>query len=278
MNNAMIVYPNAKINIGLNVVAKRPDGYHDLETVFYPINLRDEIEIEEMEGSVPECGCELKIEGAVIDGATDDNLVVRAYKLLKQDFDIPPVRFVLNKHIPTGAGLGGGSSDAAFTIKAINERFALGLSDEQMEGYCTRLGADCPFFVRNAPVFATGIGNVFHPVEVNLSDKTIVVVKPDVFVSTKDAYANVKVQRPQNQLTELLTQPVEQWRDTVVNDFEASVFPKYPEIAEIKDKMYDLGALYASMSGSGSSVFGIFEKSVERIDEAFSGMFCCVAS
>lgn len=277
----MIVYPNAKINIGLNVVAKRPDGYHDLETVFYPINLQDAIDIKEIGtdkeidvDAPPASGYKFKVTGSLLDGSPDDNLVVRAFKLLKHDFDLPPVSFVLYKHIPTGAGLGGGSADAAFTIKALNERFSLGLSDEQMEDYCTRLGADCPFFIKNTPVFATGIGNVFHPINLNLSGKVIVLVKPDIFVSTKDAYAKVTVQRPQHPLPELLSQPIDTWKDTVMNDFEPSVFSKYPEIAAIKDRMYDLGALYASMSGSGSSVFGIFSAPVEHIDEVFSGMFC----
>lgn len=271
----MIIYPNAKINIGLNVVAKRPDGYHDLETVFYPINLQDAIDIKEIDADAPECGYRFKVTGSLLDGSPDDNLVVRAFKLLKHDYPhLPPISFVLYKHIPTGAGLGGGSADAAFTVKALNERFSLGLSDGQMEDYCTRLGADCPFFVKNTPVFATGIGNQFHPIDLNLSGKVMVLVKPDIFVSTKDAYAHVTAQRPQHPLTELLTQPIEQWQYTVVNDFEPSVFSKYPEIAAIKDRLYDLGALYASMSGSGSSVFGIFNKSVEHIDEVFSGMFC----
>ena len=270
----MIVYPNAKINIGLNVVEKRPDGYHNLETVFYPIGLQDILEIQEIDTDVPACGYRLKVTGTVLDGSPEDNLVVRALKLLKRDFDLPPVSIGLYKHIPTGAGLGGGSADAAFTVKTLNERFKLELTIEQMENYCSQLGADCPFFIQNKPVFATGIGNVFHPVELNLKYKQLVLVKPDIFVSTKDAYAKVKVQHPKKQLPELLAQPIETWKDTVVNDFEASVFSKYPEIAAIKDQMYDLGAVYASMSGSGSSVFGIFEDPVENIDEKFSGMFC----
>lgn len=270
----MIVYPNAKINIGLNVVEKRPDGYHNLETVFYPINLQDAIEIKEIEGEVPAEGYRLKVTGTVFDGSPEDNLVVRAYKLLKQDFDLPPVSIVLYKHIPTGAGLGGGSADAAFTIKTLNERFQLGLTVEQMEEYSARLGADCPFFIQNKPVFATGIGNIFHPVELDLKYKQLVLVKPDIFVSTKDAYAKVEVRRPERSLPELLAQPIEKWKDTIVNDFEPSVFSKFPEIAAIKDKMYDLGALYASMSGSGSSVFGIFDEPVENVGEEFSGMFC----
>lgn len=272
----MIVYPNAKINIGLNVVEKRPDGYHNLETVFYPIGLQDILEIKEMEedDSVPEGGYRLKVTGTILDGSPEDNLVVRAFKLLKHDFDLPPVSIGLYKHIPTGAGLGGGSSDAAFTIKTLNGRFGLGLTDEQMEDYCTRLGADCPFFIKDEPVFATGIGNEFHPVSFSLKGKHLVLVKPDIFVSTKDAYAKVKVQKPAVALPELLAQPLDTWKDTVVNDFEPSVFSKYPEIAAIKDSMYDIGAVYASMSGSGSSVFGIFDEPVENVDEVFSGMFC----
>lgn len=271
----MIVYPNAKINIGLNVVEKRPDGYHNLETVFYPIGLQDILEIKVLdEGNVPECGYKLKITGTILDGSPEDNLVVRAFKMLKHDFNLPPVSIGLYKHIPTGAGLGGGSSDAAFTIKTLNKRFDLRLTDEQMEDYCTRLGADCPFFIKNTPVFATGIGNEFHPVSFSLKGKHLVLVKPDIFVSTKDAYAKVNVRRPDTPLPELLAQPLETWKDTVINDFERSVFSKYPEIAAIKDSMYDIGAVYASMSGSGSSVFGIFDEPVENIDEVFSGMFC----
>ena len=270
----MIVYPNAKINIGLNVVEKRPDGYHNLETVFYPIGLQDILEIQELDTDVPDCGYRLKLTGSLLDGSPEDNLVVRAFKLLKHDYDLPPVSIGLYKHIPTGAGLGGGSADAAFTVKTLNDRFKLGLTTQQMEDYCAQLGADCPFFIQNKPVFATGIGNVFHPIELNLKYKQLVLVKPDVFVSTKDAYAKVNVRHPEKQLPELLSQPIETWKDTVVNDFEASVFSKYPEIAAIKDKLYDMGAVYASMSGSGSSVFGIFEDPVENVDEIFTGMFC----
>jgi len=270
----MIVYPNAKINIGLNVVEKRPDGYHNLETVFYPIGLQDILDIQLIEKDVPECGWRLKVTGSVLDGSPEDNLVVRAFKLLKGMYDLPPVSIGLYKHIPTGAGLGGGSSDAAFTVKTLNERFSLGMTMQQMEDVCAQLGADCPFFIQNKPMFAAGIGNEFQPIEVNLKGRHLVLVKPDVSVSTKDAYARVKVAQPERHLTELVTQPVETWKDTVVNDFEASVFAKYPEIAAIKDRLYDLGAVYASMSGSGSSVFGIFDEPVENVDEKFSGMFC----
>lgn len=271
----MIIYPNAKINLGLNVVEKRKDGYHNLETVFYPIPLQDALEIKTLEtGRVPECGYELKVTGTILDGTPDDNLIVKAYKLLKADFDLPPVSMYLYKHIPTGAGLGGGSSDAAFVIKCLNEKFSLGLTDEAMESYAVRLGADCAFFIKDKPVFATGIGNEFHAIDLSLAGKTMVLVKPDVFVSTRDAYSNVVPQHPKASLPELLKRPIEEWKDTVVNDFEQSVFPKYPEIAAIKDKLYDLGAVYASMSGSGSSVYGIFNSAVDNVDEKFAGYFC----
>lgn len=270
----MIIYPNSKINIGLNVVEKRKDGYHNLETVFYPINLQDALEIENIDGEAPECGYQLKVAGTILDGTPDDNLIIKAYKLLKKDFDLPPVSIYLYKHIPIGAGLGGGSSDAAYMIKALNSRYNLGLTPQKMEEYAVMLGADCPFFINNKPVFATGIGNIFQPIDLSLKGKTLVLVKPDIFVSTRDAYSAVTPKAPQASLTELLSQPIETWKDTVVNDFEASVFPKYPEIAAIKDKLYDLGAVYASMSGSGSSVYGIFNAPVENVDEKFSGYFC----
>lgn len=256
------------------MVEKRPDGYHNLETVFYPITIQDALEVSVIDGECPAKGYNLKVMGTVLDGTPDDNLVVKAYKLLKHDFDLPPISIGLYKHIPTGAGLGGGSSDAAFMIKTLNERFKLGLSDEAMENYCAQLGADCAFFIKNKPLFATGIGNEFSPIDLSLKGKTVVLVKPDIFVSTKDAYSLVKPCKPETSLIKLLKQPVECWKDTVVNDFEKSVFAKYPEIAAIKDLMYDLGAKYASMSGSGSSVFGIFDEGIENVDEYFCGCFC----
>lgn len=270
----MILYPNAKINIGLNVVEKRPDGYHNLETVFYPIPLLDALEVKPLQSLIPESGYSLKVTGTVLGGTPDDNLIIRAYKMLRDEYRLPPVSFYIYKHIPTGAGLGGGSADAAFTLRALNEQFKLGLDNKTMEKYAARLGADCAFFVENKPVFATGIGNEFHPFDFSLKGKVLVLVKPDVFVSTKDAYSNVTPAKPAEPLTELLKQPVETWKDTVVNDFEKSVFVKYPEIACIKDKLYDLGAVYASMSGSGSSVYGIFNETIENIDEIFAGYFC----
>lgn len=268
----MITYPNAKINLGLNIVEKRPDGYHNLETIFYPINLQDALEVTLLEG---EKEYELTLSGTPIEGNPEDNLVVKAYRLLKEDYPhIAPVDIHMYKHIPTGAGLGGGSADAAFMIKLLNDKFKLGLSIEEMENYAARLGADCAFFIQNKPVFASGIGNIFEPIQLSLKGYFLVLIKPDIFVSTKDAFSLITPKMPVQSLKEIVRMPVETWRATMKNDFENSVFKKFPEIAAIKDKLYDMGAIYASMSGSGSSVYGIFREQVEFIDEIFSGCFC----
>lgn len=270
----MITYPNAKINIGLSITERRPDGYHNIESVFYPINLQDAVEIKTIEGEEPQGGYKLKVSGTILDGTPDDNLVVKAYQLLRKDFNFPAQKIHLYKHIPVGAGLGGGSSDAAAIIKMLNEKFALGLTSEQMQNYAVQIGADCPFFINNTPVFATGIGNIFTPIELSLHGKTIILVKPDIFVSTRDAYALVTPCLAAIPLTEAIKQPISEWKQIITNDFEKSVFAKYPEIAAIKDKLYDMGALYASMSGSGSAVYGIFDTPIEYADEIFSGYFC----
>jgi len=268
----MITYPNAKINLGLNIVEKRPDGYHNLETIFYPINLQDALEVTLLEEKGEYA---LKVSGVPIEGDPDNNLVIKAYRLLKKDFpDMAPINIHMYKHIPTGAGLGGGSADAAFMIKLLNEKFSLNLSIEKMEEYAATLGADCAFFIRNKPVFASGIGNIFESINLSLKGYYIVLVKPDIFVSTKDAFANITPMCPTHSLKDVIRMPVETWRAMMKNDFEESVFQKYPEIAAIKDKLYDMGAIYASMSGSGSSVFGIFREQVEHVDEIFNGCFC----
>lgn len=268
----MITYPNAKINLGLNIVEKRPDGYHNLETVFYPINLQDALEVNDLEG---EGEYTLKISGTPIEGEPDNNLVVKAYRLLKKDFpNMGSINIHMYKHIPTGAGLGGGSADAAFMLKLLNEKFKLNLSTEKLEEYAAILGADCAFFIQNKPVFASGIGNIFEEINLSLKGYYLVLVKPDIFVSTKDAFANIIPMKPNHSLKEIIRMPVETWRATMKNDFEDSVFKKFPEIAAVKDKLYDMGAIYASMSGSGSSVFGIFREQVEHVDEVFSGCFC----
>lgn len=250
----MIVFPNAKINIGLNVVSKRTDGYHNLETIFYPLKLADALEIADSD----ETG--LSFSGIPIDGSSEDNLILKAYRLLKKDYHLPPVKFHLHKIIPFGAGLGGGSSDAAFTLKMLNEYFNLALSTEILENYASQIGADCPFFIQNKPVFATGIGNRFQSLEFDLSAYEIVVLKPGIAVNTADAYRNITPRIPEKSLTELIKLPIETWKATIKNDFEKNVFSKYPEIAQLKEVLYELGAVYASMSGSGSAVFGIFNQ------------------
>lgn len=269
----MITFPNAKINLGLNIVEKRPDGYHNLETIFYPINLQDALEVTRRENNDKEYT--LHISGSPLEGEPEDNLVVKAYKLLKKDYPgLLPVDIHMYKHIPAGAGLGGGSSDAACMIKLLNDKFSLGLSTERMEEYAVKLGADCAFFIRNKPVFATGIGNLFEPVELSLKGYHIILIKPDIFVSTRDAFSEIKPVRPAVSLKEIVRQPMETWKNSMKNDFEDSVFKKFPEIAAIKDELYDLGAVYAAMSGSGSSVYGIFKAPIENVEDKFCGCFC----
>lgn len=252
----MITFPNIKINLGLSITEKRPDGYHNLETVFYPVALEDALEIR----ANPEAQQKFTLHqhGMEIAGNPENNLVVKAYLLLDKEFHLPPVEIHLYKHIPSGAGLGGGSSDAAFMLKLLNEHYNLQLSDNQLEDYAATLGADCAFFIKNTPTYAEGIGNIFSPIELSLKGYRIMIVKPDVFVSTREAFANIRPHRPEYPVREVIRRPVAEWKDTLINDFEASVFPQYPVIGEIKEELYHQGAIYASMSGSGSSVFGLF--------------------
>lgn len=252
----MIAFPNVKINLGLSITEKRPDGYHNLETVFYPVALEDALEINPCNDAATKFT--LHQHGMEIAGNPEDNLVVKAYLLLDREFDLPPVEIHLFKHIPSGAGLGGGSSDAAFMLKLLNDQFNLHLIDHQLEAYAATLGADCAFFIKNQPTFAEGIGNVFSPVELSLKDYQIMIIKPDVFVSTREAFSNIRPRRPEHSVKEVIKRPVSEWRETLINDFEASVFPLHPVIGEIKEELYRQGAVYASMSGSGSSVFGLF--------------------
>ena len=255
----MITFPNAKINLGLNIVEKRSDGYHNLETIFYPVSIEDALEITPLHNA--EVKYNLHQAGLAIAGDAESNLVVKAYKMLDADFGLSAVDIQLLKNIPSGAGLGGGSADAAFMLKALNEEFGLQLSYETLEMYAARLGADCAFFVRNQPTYAEGIGNIFSPITLSLKGYQIVLVKPDVFVSTRDAFSQIKPRRPKKSLKDIVAQPIETWKDEMVNDFEESVFPQFPAIEEIKKELYKQGAIYASMSGSGSSVFGIFAAS-----------------
>ncbi|MDR0938452.1 MAG: 4-(cytidine 5'-diphospho)-2-C-methyl-D-erythritol kinase [Mediterranea sp.] len=259
----MITFPNAKINLGLSVVSKRADGYHDLETVFYPIgSLTDALEVVASANG----DTRLRTYGNAVDGQPEENLVTRAYRLLAQDHRLPPVDIHLYKRIPSGAGLGGGSADAAFMLRLLNDYARLGLTDEELEAYAVRLGADCAFFVRDRPTYAEGIGNRFAPINLSLAGYGLALVKPDIFVSTREAFKGIHPHRPEHPVREVIERPVSEWRERLVNDFEESVFPLHPTIRQIKEELYRQGAVYASMTGSGSSVFGLFAPGVPLPD------------
>ncbi len=275
----MIIFPQAKINLGLNVVGCRPDGYHNLETVFYRIPLCDALEVTEMDTQFPsDVDCDLKVTGISIEGDEQRNLVVRAYKLMKQDFpQLPRVHVHLYKGIPAQAGMGGGSSDGAAMLRLLNDSFGLGLSDEQLIERATRLGADCPFFVTHTKAaYAEGIGEQLRPIDLNLSGWSMAIVRPSVPVSTKEAFALVTPQHPPVNCLDVVRMPVEHWWDRLLNDFEQSVFAQHPEIGRVKERLYELGAVYSAMSGSGSAVFALFRHqslSEEELTHHFTGMF-----
>lgn len=251
----MIKFPNAKINLGLNIVAKRADGYHDISTAFYPIGLTDVLEIVPARSG----SSSLTVYGRAIDCPSEKNLVMKAYRSLQSEFHLPPVEIYLHKNIPDGAGLGGGSSDASFTLIILNEIFSLNLSQQQLASRAKCLGADCPFFIYDTPMIASGIGDVLSSVNLSLNGYTLLLVKPDVYVSTAEAYSLVSPCVPLTDIAQALAAPVASWTATLHNDFEASVFPSHPILAQIKQSLISCGAVYAAMSGSGSSLFGIFE-------------------
>lgn len=249
----MIVYPNAKINLGLNVLQRRADGYHDISSVFYPVNqLFDILEI------IPADDFLFSSSGFAIAG--EENICIKAYNLLKGDFGINPVRVHLHKQIPIGSGLGGGSSDGAFTLIVLNELFNLRLSQNQLEGYALLLGADCPFFIENTPKYVSGIGEKMSYIDLDLSDFELKFIFPDLHISTADAYAGISPQLPLVNLLDLINQPLDCWKDKVKNDFETLAFIKYPLLKKIKQKLYRDSAVYASMTGSGSVIYGLFQK------------------
>lgn len=250
----MILFPPAKINLGLRIVRKRADGYHDLETGLVPVPWRDALEVIESDTF------SFQTSGLPIPGEPPSNLCVRAYRLLQHDFDLPPVAVHLHKIIPMGAGLGGGSSDAASMLVLLNDLFELALSPSVLEDYAAQLGSDCPFFIAPRPRLASGTGTTLKDLPLDLSGKHLVVVYPNVSVTTAEAYARVVPQQPDSELRDLLTQPIETWKDRVVNDFEASVFQQHPALADIKEQLYRAGAAYASLSGSGSALYGLFDE------------------
>lgn len=261
----MICFPNAKINLGLNVVSKREDGYHNLETIFFPLKIYDALEIivnESLESDT------LHLSGLQVSDDSADNLVMKALKLMREKYSFPTLEVHLLKKIPFGAGLGGGSADASFMLKLVNDTFQLGATNEELAELALRLGADCPFFIYNRPLFATGVGEIFEEIEVSLDGYYFVLVKPEVHVSTKDAFGGISPQRPLISLKEIIRQPISEWKELLVNDFEQTVCAKHPVISKVKDQLYEYGAIYASMSGSGSSVYGIFSK-----ETTFNGNF-----
>jgi len=249
----MICFPNAKINLGLNIVSRRSDGFHNLETIFYPIKINDALEIIE----TPKMGFETS--GLTIPGNAEDNMCLKAYDLLRKDFTLPNVTIHLHKKIPIGAGLGGGSADAAFFIKLINNKFGLNLSAEALQNYCRMLGADCAFFIENKPLYAFGKGDIFKPTNINLSTYYVALVMPPIHVSTAEAYSGVLPKKPQQSLEKLIKLPITQWQANILNDFEPHIFKAYPQIENIKTELIKAGALFSMMSGSGASVFGIFK-------------------
>lgn len=253
----MIVFPPAKINLGLHIVGKRKDGYHEIETCLIPVPLYDALEI------IISDKLTFHSSGIDIPGQDKDNLVLKAYSLLKKDFnDLPPVSIHLHKVIPIGAGLGGGSSDAAFALKLMSNLFDLHLEDWFLEDYAAQLGSDCPFFIENTPKIVTGRGEILAPIDLDLSGKWLILINPNVHIGTKEAYEGVKPKQAEYALREILS-VCSVWKDRLTNDFEESIFQKYPKIRAIKEWLYGQGAFYASMSGSGSTVFGLFDKEPE---------------
>lgn len=274
----MIAYPCAKINLGLNIVGVRPDGYHDLETVFYPIAIHDELRIEVAADDVAgaeERRCVLTVNGDYDVGSSRANLVVKAYRALATDYALPPVSIWLRKRIPVQAGMGGGSSDCSFTLRMLDTMFHLGIGDGRLRRYAASLGADCPFFIDPKPCYAEGTGDRMTPLNVDLSRYKIAVVKPQVAVSTRQAFAGVTVGKPLRCCRDIVMQPVETWRGSLRNDFETSVFAIHPELDTIKSHLYDMGAIYASMSGSGSALYGIF-RDTPNVASAFPDCFTAV--
>lgn len=265
----MLSYPNAKINLGLHVVEKRDDGYHSIETVFYPVKGFSDI-LEVVPSKTGKTT--LTNTGLLIDAPSESNLCVKAWRLLSEDFDIPAVEIYLHKQIPFGAGLGGGSADAACCLLLLNKLLNLNLSATTLKEYALRLGSDCAFFIENKPMLGKGRGDVLENIPLTLKDKHIVIVHPSVHISTAQAYAGTKPKQPDFPLETLPSLPLNQWKQHLKNDFEESIFKTHPQIAEVKAKLYESGAIYASMSGSGSSVFGIFEE-LPDISKTFSGYY-----
>ena len=268
----MLSFPNCKINLGLHNLGKREDGFHNLETVFYPIVFKDALEL------IPATNNSTEIEftgtGLPVDGNIADNLCVKAYHLLKKDFPkLPALKVHLHKTIPMGAGLGGGSADASFMLKMLNDKFKLNLSTDQLLHYALPLGSDCPFFIINKPCFATGRGEVLEEIKVDLAAYKIVLINPGIHINTGWAFSNISPALPKISVKEIVQQPITTWKDELKNDFETAVFAAHPQVKEIKENLYQQGAIYAAMSGSGSTVFGIFERNAGSVSLKYTNYF-----
>lgn len=253
----MINFPNAKINLGLQITEKRTDCYHNIDSCFYPIPLEDILEV------IPSKVDEFNFHGLSIAGKSTDNLIWKAYQLLKQEFQLPPINISLYKNIPMGAGMGGGSADGAFMLKLLNDKFELGLSKDLLKDYALQLGSDCPFFIDNSPAYVTGRGEALAPIKVNLKGYYLGLILPGIHISTQEAYAQIVPNKERETVKSIIEHaPLADWQAKLENDFETSVFKKHPTLKEQKDKLYKVGAVYASMSGSGSTLYGIFDKKI----------------
>lgn len=270
----MVIFPNAKINIGLQILDKRPDGYHNILSCLHPVNLFDVLEVNTQfpNSNFP---VELNYTGLPIKGSSDDNLCIKAYRLLKLDFpDLPAVRFHLHKVIPSEAGLGGGSANASYTLKLLNKKFDLGLSEFQLNVYASQLGSDCPFFIKNTTSLARGRGEILEPVKIDLAGYKILLVKPNIHINTGEAFRKINFKSDSIDLKQALEKPVNTWKENIFNDFEKVIFPDHPFLNDLKKTLYKNGATYASMSGSGSTIYGIFEEKV-KLDLNFPLFFSC---
>ena len=252
----MISFPHCKINLGLHVLSKRSDGYHNIETCFYPVQRTDILEV------IPSDKFSFTQSGLKVDSQEEDNLCVKAFRLFQREFGIGEVKIHLHKIVPMGAGLGGGSSDAAFTLRLLNQVFDLKLSVEELKRLASTLGSDCSFFMEDQPMIGTDRGEVLAPAAISLKGYHLALVKPDIHVSTAEAYSGIEPKQPENSIQEILKFPVPEWKERLTNDFEKSIFKKYPAIKDVKENLYSLGAIYSSMSGSGASVFGVFERPI----------------
>ncbi len=256
----MISFPNIKINIGLNIIGKRPDRYHNIESVFYPINYTDILEI------LPSEKFKLINKGIAIDCPVEQNLCYKAWKLINDNYKVGTVKIILYKNVPFGTGLGSGSADAAFALKMLNDMFNIGIDDEALIKYASQIGADCAFFIKNKPSFASGIGTDLTDIKVDLTGNYILLCFPNIRINTANAYKNCKPHLPVQKLSELINLPIYEWKNNIKNDFEASIFPDYPILSKIKQELYEKGAVYSQMSGSGSALFGIFKENPNGIE------------